>query len=195
MLFLTWFSHVFYTHKIEFSKLSPLAQLSRWNVWENWFQREQKQFSNESSRKSHSVRDPLGVSLSVLGQCPALSQQSQQWLLLLLGCRAPSLLIQLWTSSTPEERITGLQLCPGAPIWELREGPNFLVHSNIILHREYQAKLFPWPSRATVVQRSHWTVNVWSSLLCPEHSREEVFSFNQLLFSSCFSSVELHVDL
>lgn len=79
----------------------------------------------------------------------------------------------------------------GPWFWQLREGPVFLVHSSILLHREYQAQVFPWPSRATVVLRSHWTVNVWSSLLCSEHSRKEISSFNQLLFSLCFSSGEV----
>lgn len=35
---------VSHTHKMEFSKPSPSAQLSRWNVWENGFQRKQKQW-------------------------------------------------------------------------------------------------------------------------------------------------------
>lgn len=80
----------------------------------------------------------------------------------------------------------GQQLCPRVSIWQLREGLNFSVHSNIILHRKYHTKPFPWPSGATVFQRSHCTLNVW--VLCPAQSTLEKKSS---ALTSCFSSGEL----
>ena len=70
-----------------------------------------------------------------------------------------------------------------SPFWQLGEGTYFLVHSNVFLHREYQAQLFPWTSRATAFQRTHLAMKIWSFLFCSEWSSKEISSFIQLFFS------------
>lgn len=157
----------------------------RWNLWENRFQRKQKQFSSESSCKSHLVCEPLGDPLGVLGKCPALSSRASSDCCCCLATEPRHCLKGGW------HRVTALPQGPDLTAERGNEKRITLEHSSIILHRKYQAQLFPQPSRATVVQRSHWTLNVWSSLLCSEHSRKEVSRLKLLLFSLCFSSREL----
>lgn len=69
----------------------------------------------------------------------------------------------------------------GSLFWQLREGPYFFMHSNILLHREYQGQLFPWPSRATVFQRSHLAVK--TGVFCSVQSN---LARKSLALSNCF---------
>lgn len=78
----------------------------------------------------------------------------------------------------------------GFLFWQLREDPYFLIHSNNFLHKEYQAQLFPWSSRATVCQRNHLAVKIWGFLFCSDQSSKEISSFIQFFFSLCFPFVE-----
>ena len=70
----------------------------------------------------------------------------------------------------------------GFLFWQLREDLYFLVRSNMFLHREYQAQLFPLPSRATVFQRSHLAVK--TGVFCSVQSN---LARKSPALSSCFS--------